>query len=88
MGYIDEMFTPSACEIEAAKNNVGVDVTSLKNAWENKVKRIFTEATLPFRQERGQEVRSNGKEGKHTEHLQSILNDMQYLQRTYPGCEW
>ena len=86
--YTDEMFIPSAYEMEAAKNNIGVDISSLKNEWENKVKEIFEEATLipppPGEVRRG----PNGKEGKHSEHLQSILNDMQYLQRTYPGCEW
>ena len=86
--YTDEMFIPSPYEMEAEKNNVGVDVTSLKDDWQNKVKAVLEEATLPFPQKAELHVRTNGKEGKHTEHLQLILDDMQYLQRTYPGCEW
>jgi ring-1,2-phenylacetyl-CoA epoxidase subunit PaaC len=29
-----------------------------------------------------------GKAGEHTEHLVELLNEMQYMQRTYPGMEW
>lgn len=87
-GYTSEMFMPSSYEIECAKNNIGVDVGSLKNDWENKVKQVFEEAILPSPKGEGQGVRLSGKQGNHTEHLPAILNDMQYLQRTYPGCEW
>lgn len=87
-GYTGEMFVPADYEIESAKNNIGVDVNSLNEAWKEKVKTVFGEATLPSPQGEGQGVRPNGKGGEHTEHLQAILNDMQYLQRTYPGCEW
>ncbi len=82
-----EMFEPAGYETEAAKNNVGVDVSSLRSAWQNKVTEIFEEATLclPFQ---GSGANPLGKDGDHTEHLQAILNEMQYLQRTYPGCEW
>ncbi|HEY8687889.1 MAG TPA: 1,2-phenylacetyl-CoA epoxidase subunit PaaC [Chitinophagaceae bacterium] len=86
--YTNEMFSPAEYEIECAENNIGVDVSSLKNNWQNKVKEIFSEATLPSPQGEGQGVRLSGKEGNHTKHLHAILNDMQYLQRTYPGCEW
>jgi ring-1,2-phenylacetyl-CoA epoxidase subunit PaaC len=29
-----------------------------------------------------------GKEGRHSEHFGFILTELQYMQRTYPGCEW
>lgn len=86
--YKDEMFLSSEYEIECAKNDIGVDVSSLKSDWENKIKEIFAEATLPSPQVEEQGVRLNGKEGRHSEQLKEILNEMQYLQRTYPGCEW
>ena len=86
--YTGEMFFPAEYETECAENNIGVDVSSLKIDWENKMKIVFAEATLPSPQGEGQGVRLIGKEGKHTEHLTEILKDMQYLQRTYPGCEW
>jgi len=86
--YTGEMFIPVDYEVEAVKNKIGVDVISLKNDWENKVKEIFDEATLSSPNGDGQELRQYGKAGKHTENLMTVLNDMQYLQRTYPGCEW
>ena len=36
--YKDEMFLSSEYEIECAKNDIGVDVSSLKSDWENKIK--------------------------------------------------
>lgn len=84
--YTYEMFMPAAYETECAKYNTGVDIHSLKDDWVNKVRSIFQEATLSLPGERIEN--KNGKTGEHTEHLQSILDDMQYLQRTYPGCEW
>lgn len=84
--YTNEMFTPADFEIESAENHTGVDIASLKSDWNNKVNNVFNEATLSF--PAINEVTNSGKEGKHTEHLQAILNDMQFLQRTYPGCEW
>lgn len=81
-----ELFIPAPYENVAAKNNTGVDVTLLKGLWEQKVKDVFDEATVivPPQVPAG----TGGKEGKHTEHLDEILKDMQYLQRTYPGCTW
>jgi ring-1,2-phenylacetyl-CoA epoxidase subunit PaaC len=87
-GYTDEMFMETDYEIEAAKNNFGVDINDLKKDWKTKVNEIFAEATLPSPQGDGQGVSRSGKEGDHTQHLTEILNDMQYLQRTYPDCEW
>ena len=85
--YTGKMFVSAAYEIVCTENNIGVDVTALKNDWQNKVEEIFKEATLTFPVSKQKES-LNGKEGDHTEHLQAILSDMQYLQRTYPGCEW
>ncbi len=85
--YADEMFESADYEMECANNNISVDVSSLKNDWKNKVKEIFEEATLLI-PVLTQMEKANDKQGNHTEHLQEILNEMQYLQRTYPGCEW
>jgi ring-1,2-phenylacetyl-CoA epoxidase subunit PaaC len=85
-GYTGEMFIPADYEIECAKYKSGVDINSLKDDWLDKVRLVFEESTLSIPGE-GSENK-DGKNGKHTEHLQAILNDMQYLQRTYPGCEW
>ena len=85
--YTEEMFSPADYETECAKNKIGVDVSSLKKDWNKKVKDVFKEAHLHFLLQK-QNENTNGKKGNHTEHLQEILNEMQYLQRAYPGCEW
>ena len=84
--YTGEMFLPAEYETVCTQKNIGVDVSSLKFEWENKVKEILEQATISLPAESSEN--KNGKEGNHTEHLQEILNDMQYLQRTYPGCKW
>jgi ring-1,2-phenylacetyl-CoA epoxidase subunit PaaC len=84
--YTGEMFMPAKYESDCANNNTGIDINTLKNDWDKKVKEVFEEATISFPSNKFE--KKEGKDGKHTEHLQAILKDMQYLQRTYPGCEW
>ncbi len=87
--FTGELFINTAYEKQIAETGIGVDASSIKPKWIEKVNKIFAEATLP-------EVKNisegrpvlNGKEGKHTEHLGYILAEMQFLQRAYPGCEW
>jgi ring-1,2-phenylacetyl-CoA epoxidase subunit PaaC len=86
--YVGEMFVASDYENECINNNIGIDVRKLKNDWQKKVNDIFLEATLSFFYGDEYKVKCPGKQGLHTEHLQNILSEMQYLQRTYPGCEW
>lgn len=84
--YTGEMFVPPAYESQAAKENIGADVNSLKQPWLEKVKTIFEEATLTIPEKVF--MHSGGKEGKHTEHLGFILTELQYMQRAYPNSEW
>ena len=86
--YTGEMFVAADYEIACAKSNIGIDVSTLKNDWDKKVNAIFLEATLSSFITKGRKMRPKGKLGLHTKHLQIILSEMQYLQRTYPGCEW
>jgi len=84
--YTGEMFEAVSYELQAASNGIGVDVTKLREHWLNKIKEVFAEATLPVPEKTF--MQTGGKEGKHTEHLGYILTELQYMQRTYPGCEW
>jgi ring-1,2-phenylacetyl-CoA epoxidase subunit PaaC len=84
--YTGEMFEAASYEQRASNEGFGVDVSELKEAWMNKVKEVFSEATLPIPDKTF--MQTGGKEGKHTEHLGYILTELQYMQRTYPGCEW
>jgi ring-1,2-phenylacetyl-CoA epoxidase subunit PaaC len=84
--YTGELFTGTDYELWGIGEGIGVDVTLLKPKWEEKVKEIFSEATLPYPDKVF--MQTGGKEGKHTEHLGYILAELQFMQRAYPGCEW
>ncbi len=84
--YIEELFIPASFEETAAGNGIGIALYSLHYPWFQKVSAIFSEATLDVPTSNVNQLK--GKEGKHSEHLQVMLIEMQILQRTYPGCEW
>jgi len=87
--YTGELFIPAEYELNAFKQGAGVDVTSLKDEWHQRVNEIFAEAMLPVPAANGQGFsHTGGKQGLHTEYIGFVLAEMQYMQRTYPGCEW
>lgn len=84
--YTGELFLPAIYESAIVEKDFGIDITTLKNNWKEKVNEIFTEATLTIPEKIF--MQTGGKEGVHTEHLGYILTELQYIQRTYPGAEW
>ncbi|HEU5164542.1 MAG TPA: 1,2-phenylacetyl-CoA epoxidase subunit PaaC [Chitinophagaceae bacterium] len=84
--YTGELFEAVDFESQGASDGTGVDVSKSKQEWVNKVKEVFSEATLAIPEKTF--MQTGGKEGRHTEHLGFILTELQYMQRTYPGCEW
>jgi ring-1,2-phenylacetyl-CoA epoxidase subunit PaaC len=84
--YTGELFVAASYELEVSSEGIGVDLSVIKTNWEEKVKEIFSEATLPYPSK--VYMQTGGKEGRHTEHLGYILADLQFMQRAYPGSEW
>jgi ring-1,2-phenylacetyl-CoA epoxidase subunit PaaC len=84
--YTGEMFVPSNYEKALAEENIICDITVLKDAWMEKIKSVFEEATLSIPEKVF--MQTGGKNGVHSEKLGYILAEMQYLQRVYPGAEW
>jgi ring-1,2-phenylacetyl-CoA epoxidase subunit PaaC len=84
--YTGEMFTSTNYEVQAAADGIGIDCSSLKEEWLQKVQLVFDEATLPVPAKTF--MQTGGKEGIHTEHLGYILTELQYLQRAYPNATW
>ena len=84
--YIGELFDAVNYEQQAASQGFGVDPGLLKESWTNKIKEIFSEATLTAPATTFQH--SGGKNGIHTEQLGFILTELQYMQRTYPNSTW
>lgn len=84
--YTGELFIAADYEILAMKNSIGIDITDLKNKWEEKIADIFTLATLPVPKKTF--MQSGGKNGTHSEHMGFILAELQFMQRAYPNCNW
>lgn len=86
--YTGEMFEPAGYENSLLNKQISVDVSEIKNMWENKVKAVLEEATFKYPGDENTWMQAGGKNGIHSEHLGFILAEMQFLQRAYPGCEW
>jgi ring-1,2-phenylacetyl-CoA epoxidase subunit PaaC len=90
--FTGELFIPADYETATAKTGIGVDVSTLRIEWEQRVNEIFAEATISTSSTtsgaQGSWTQTGGKDGIHTEHLGFILAEMQSMQRAYPGCEW
>ncbi len=84
--YTQELFQPSAIELQLADKNLAVKVSILQNAWQKNIEAVLKPATLQvpstFLFQQG------GKTGNHSEHLGYILAEMQFLQKTYPNSNW
>jgi ring-1,2-phenylacetyl-CoA epoxidase subunit PaaC len=84
--HVDELFINADYETELLKENIPVDVSSLKKLWFQKTAEIFSEATLKIPENIFQQT--GGKRGIHTERLGYILAEMQFMQRAYPNSVW
>lgn len=84
--YTGDLFDMDATDQALIKDGIAVDLSKIKLRWEEKVKEIFTVATLSV-PENAFMIRGS-REGKHTEHLGHILAEMQSLARTFPGAQW
>ncbi|WP_452226773.1 1,2-phenylacetyl-CoA epoxidase subunit PaaC [Lacinutrix cladophorae] len=84
--YTDELFHQTEADKAMVSEEIGVDVTKLKEAYYEKVQAVLKEATLTVPESKW--FQKGGKQGVHTEHLGYLLSDLQYMQRTYPNMEW
>jgi ring-1,2-phenylacetyl-CoA epoxidase subunit PaaC len=84
--YVDELFINADYETELLKENISVDVSSLKNKWLEKTTSVFNEATLQI--PKNVFAKTGGKQGIHTEKLGYILAEMQFMQRAYRNSVW
>ena len=99
--FTGELFVPATYERSLITAGIAVDLTLIRSLWEEKVGEVLVEARLVVDGgggaasggERGGAgaavwMQTGGKEGRNTEHLGYLLAEMQFLQRTYPNCEW
>jgi ring-1,2-phenylacetyl-CoA epoxidase subunit PaaC len=84
--FTGELFLTDEVDQAMALDKVAPLVSMLEPAWRTRVAAVFAEAKLVLPQN-GWPQRG-GKVGRHTEHLDYILAEMQVLPRTYPGARW
>lgn len=58
----------------------------VKEKWSARVDDVFNRAGLDIPVNVG--MTTGGRDGRHTPHLYRMLEEMQYLQRAYPGANW
>lgn len=84
--YTDELFHQTEADKAMVIEDIGVDVTKLKDAYYQKVTEVLQEATLTVPESKY--FQKGGKQGIHTEHMGFLLAELQYMQRAYPNMEW
>jgi len=84
--YIAELFSADPIDSELEAAGIAVAWSSLEPAWEEAVTATLRQATLAVPARTA--FRSQGKLGRHSEHMGFLLTELQYLQRAYPGAQW
>jgi ring-1,2-phenylacetyl-CoA epoxidase subunit PaaC len=84
--YTPELFDDDEIDLRAAGTGLGPRWSELREPWLAEVRSLLGEATLSVPPET--QFRSDGKRGRHSEHMGRLLAEMQHLQRAYPGGAW
>ncbi|MDQ6639643.1 MAG: phenylacetate-CoA oxygenase subunit PaaC [Pseudomonadota bacterium] len=84
--YVAEIFEADAVDEQAEAARLGPRWADLRDEWRAEFAAVLAPAALALPAERA--FRSNGKTGRHSEHLGYVLAEMQHLQRTFPGGVW
>ena len=84
--FTGELFLTDSVDDAMAETGVAPPASTLESAWRRRVTGVFGQAQLAV-PDNGWPQRG-GKTGRHTEHLDYILAEMQVLPRTYPGARW
>ncbi|MDG2331844.1 MAG: phenylacetate-CoA oxygenase subunit PaaC [Flavobacteriales bacterium] len=84
--YSGELFEMDETETTLQKANIAPDSKAIHEKWTANVSKILEMATLQL-PETGW-MQTGGRTGKHSELLGYVLAELQYVQRSYPNCEW
>lgn len=79
-------YTGELIDETAMERSAHVDMHAVATHWQARIENIFNEAgiAIPLHTT----MIHGGKEGRHTDHLERMLEEMQYMQRSFPGVEW
>lgn len=84
--YTGELFLADDVDRAVAEAGIGVDPSTLADAWRAQVMDVLQRATLTI--PTVNYMQRGGREGKHTEHLGHLLSEMQIVARSHPGAAW
>jgi ring-1,2-phenylacetyl-CoA epoxidase subunit PaaC len=84
--YTGELFMADDLDREVAGARLGVDPSTLAEAWRADVDAVLAQATLTV--PTVAYMQRGGRDGRHTEHLGHMLSEMQILARSHPGATW
>jgi ring-1,2-phenylacetyl-CoA epoxidase subunit PaaC len=84
--YTGELFEADAADHAMIAGGVIPDPAALHEGWDRTVATLLDRATL--RRPADGWMQTGGRRGVHSEHLGTMLAEMQVLQRTYPGARW
>lgn len=84
--YTGELFLADDVDREVATAGLGVDPSTLADAWRTQVEDVIRRATLEV--PTSAYMQRGGREGRHTEHLGHMLAEMQIVARSHPGATW
>ncbi len=84
--YTGELFESTQEDSDLAKENTGVDFSTLKSAWEKEINTLLQQANLSIPENTF--MQTGGRKGIHTEHLGYLLSEMQALPRMLPDAKW
>jgi ring-1,2-phenylacetyl-CoA epoxidase subunit PaaC len=84
--YCAELFDADDTDRDAQARGVGPSWSALEEAWRADVSAVLQEAGMALPADSA--FRSDGKRGRHSEHMGRLLAEMQYLHRAFPGGVW
>ncbi|MEO6445490.1 MAG: Phenylacetic acid catabolic protein, partial [Gemmatimonadaceae bacterium] len=84
--FTDELFHADDIDRRLAAARLGVDPSTVRDAWSMQVREVLQTATLTAPEDRPS--RPAGRVGKHGEHLGHLLAEMQIVARSHPGAKW
>lgn len=85
--FTNELFVMNKTDETLIEAGIAPDLSKIKPQWMSQVEKIISEATLKLPSSSDASTAS-GRNGAHSEHLTSMLAEMQVLPRTYPGAVW
>jgi ring-1,2-phenylacetyl-CoA epoxidase subunit PaaC len=85
--HIEEMFLNDGTIKTLVADGVIADLAHLRQSWNEAIAAIFDQAKIDLSLLDAHPI-NGGRQGRHSEEMGFILAQLQYMQKSYPGCKW